>query len=162
MEKVLVSACLLGNKVRYNASCLSVPESDLNWLQSGVELVVCCPEVSAGLPIPRAPAEIIAGQGVDVLQGAASVVGNDGVDVTHQFIVGAKNALKLCQEQQIKYAVLAEGSPSCGNAKIYDGTFSGTKVDGLGVTAALLEREGIRVFSQYTIASLRAELEQDS
>nr|WP_325050683.1 DUF523 domain-containing protein [Pseudoalteromonas sp. T1lg10] len=89
-------------------------------------------------------------------------MGNDGIDVTHQFIVGAKNALKLCQEQQIKYAVLAEGSPSCGNAKIYDGTFSGTKVDGLGVTAALLEREGIRVFSQYTIASLRAELEQDS
>nr|WP_325050686.1 DUF523 domain-containing protein [Pseudoalteromonas sp. T1lg10] len=68
---MLVSACLLGNKVRYNASCLSVPESDLNWLQTGVELVVCCPEVSAGLPIPRAPAEIIAGQGVDVLQGAA-------------------------------------------------------------------------------------------
>ncbi|CAG9295963.1 2-thiouracil desulfurase family protein [Celerinatantimonas diazotrophica] len=162
MEKVLVSSCLVGNKVRYNASCLSVQESDLNWLHSRVELVVFCPEVSSGLPIPRAPAEIIEGNGGDVLLGFASVVGNDGIDVTQPFLSGAHSALKLCNAQRIKYAILADGSPSCGSSKIYDGTFSGRKIDGLGVTAALLEREGIKVFSQNTIGRLRAELEQNS
>jgi len=134
-------------------------ESDFNWLQSSVELVVFCPEISSGLPIPRAPAEIIAGNGIDVLVGSSSVVGNDGIDVTEQFVAGAHNTLKLCQQQQIKYAILAEGSPSCGSSKIYDGTFSGNKIDGSGVTSALLESEGIKVFSQHTIASLKAAFE---
>jgi len=162
LVKVLVSSCLVGNKVRYNASCLSVSESDLNWLQSSVELVIFCPEISSGLPIPRASAEIIAGKGIDVLLGSSIVVGNDGIDVTEQFVAGAYNTLQLCQEQQIKYAILAEGSPSCGSSKIYNGTFSGIKIDGSGVTAALLESEGIKVFSQHNIASLRAVLEQHS
>jgi len=70
-------------------------ESDFNWLQSSVELVVFCPEISSGLPIPRAPAEIIAGNGIDVLVGSSSVVGNDGIDVTEQFVAGAHNTLKL-------------------------------------------------------------------
>ena len=98
-------------------------------------------------------------QGIDVLDGLASVVGDDSVDVTAQFVAGAENALKLCQKQQIKYAVLAEGSPSCGSSNIYDGTFSGTKIDGSGVTATLLKQNGIRVFSQHTIADLRTTLD---
>ncbi|MGF1713201.1 DUF523 domain-containing protein [Vibrio kagoshimensis] len=159
MVKVLVSSCLVGNKVRYNASCLSIPELDLNWLKSNAELVVFCPEVSAGLPTPRAPAEIVAGMGIDVLDGSANVVGNDGIDVTTQFASGAENALELCRKQQIKYAVLAEGSPSCGSSKIYDGTFNGIKIDGSGVAAALLERNSIKVFSQHTVAQLRMTLE---
>ena len=137
-------------------------ESDFNWLQSSAELVVFCPEISSGLPIPRAPAEIIAGKGIDVLVGASSIVGNDGIDVTAQFVTGAQNTLRLCQQQQIKYAILADGSPSCGSSKIYNGTFSGIKIDGSGVTTALLEREGIKVFSQHSIASLIAVLEQHS
>ncbi|MDO6707382.1 DUF523 domain-containing protein [Photobacterium sp. 1_MG-2023] len=160
LEKVFISSCLVGNKVRYNASCLSVPAHDFNWLQSNVELVAFCPELSSGLPVPRAPAEIIAGKGIDVLQGSASVVGNDGIDVTAQFVTGAQNAFELCMQQGIKYAILAERSPSCGSSKIYDGTFNGTQIDGSGVTAALFEQAGIKVFSQHTIASLRAELEQ--
>ncbi len=159
MEKVLVSSCLVGNKVRYNASCLSIPEPDWRWLQSNVELIVFCPEVSAGLPTPRASAEILSGFGVDVLDGSASVLGNDDVDVTSQFVLGAENALALCQKQQIKYAVLAEGSPSCGSSKIYDGSFSGIKIEGSGVTAALLERKGIKVYNQHAIGELRSALE---
>ncbi|WP_125778937.1 DUF523 domain-containing protein [Pseudoalteromonas rubra] len=158
MEKILISSCLVGNKVRYNASCLSLPESDWYWLQTNVELVVFCPEVSAGLPTPRPPAEIIAGKGADVLRGSFRVVGDDGIDVTMQFVAGAQNALALCQRQQIKYAVLTLSSPSCGSTNIYDGTFSGTKVNGSGVTAALLEEQGIKVFSQHTIAELKREL----
>ncbi|MBM5073449.1 DUF523 domain-containing protein, partial [Vibrio parahaemolyticus] len=71
-----------------------------------------------------------------------------------------ENALELCKKQQIKYAILAEGSPSCGSSKIYDGTFNGIKIDGSGVTTALLERNGIKVFSQHTIAKLREALEK--
>ncbi|WP_353496313.1 DUF523 domain-containing protein [Vibrio sp. CB1-14] len=162
MVKVLVSSCLVGNKVRYNASCLSISEFELHWLKSNVELVVFCPEVSADLPTPRAPAEIISGNGTDVLDGLANVVGNDGIDVTKQFVRGAENALELCQKHQIKYAVLAEGSPSCGSSKIHDGTFNGIKIDGAGVATALLERNGIKVYSQHTIAKLRSTLEKHS
>jgi uncharacterized protein YbbK (DUF523 family) len=151
---------LVGNKVRYNASCLSISKFELHWLKSNAELVVFCPEVSAGLPTPRAPAEIISGNGTDVLDGLANVVGNDGINVTKQFVGGAENALELCQKHQIKYAVLAEGSPSCGSSKIYDGTFNGIKIDGAGVATALLERNGIKVYSQHTIAKLRSTLEK--
>lgn len=162
MVKVLVSSCLAGNKVRYNASCLSIPESELFWLKSNTELVIFCPEVSAGLPTPRAPAEIISGKSVDVLDGLANVIGNDDIDVTAQFVNGAENALKLCQAQQIKHAVLADGSPSCGSSKVYDGTFNGIKIDGSGVATALLERNGIKVYSQHTISKLRSTLEKHS
>ncbi len=90
-----------------------------------------------------------------------AVVTNCG-DITTQFMVEEKNVLRLCQQQQINYAVLAESSPSCGSSKIYDGTFSGIKINGSGVTAALLERQGIKVFSQHTIAELRSVLETHS
>lgn len=158
MEKVLVSSCLVGNKVRYNASCLSIPNLDWEWLNSHVELVVFCPEVSGGLPTPRAPAEIVNGKGMEVVNGLAHVMGNDGIDVTKQFLLGAHKALEICQKHEIKYAILAEGSPSCGSSKIYDGTFSGNKIDGLGVTTAVLTSKGIKVFSQHTVEMLRAEL----
>lgn len=97
-----------------------------------------------------------------MLDGVANVVGNDGIDVTEQFVSGAERALELCKKQQIKYAVLAEGSPSCGSSKIYDGTFNGMKIDGSGVATALLERNGIKVYSQHTIAKLRETLEKNS
>lgn len=134
-------------------------ESERHWLQSNTELVIFCPEVSAGLPIPRAPAEIITGEGMNVLEGCASVLGNDGVDVTRSFIIGAENALAVCKKQRIEYAVLAEGSPSCGHSKIYDGAFRGRQKKGAGVTAALLKREGVQVFSQHNVDALRRILE---
>lgn len=158
MQKVLVSSCLLGNNVRYNASCLSIPKADYEWLSAHVDMVVFCPEVSAGMPTPRAPAEIINGKGKDVMQGLAKVMGDDGIDVTKEFLAGAKNALRICQQKGIKYAVLAEGSPSCGSTMIYDGSFSGNKIEGSGVTTAVLELEGIKVFNQHNIASLKSLL----
>lgn len=160
MIKVLVSSCLRGQKVRYNAGSLTLPDSDNHWFQSNVEWMPFCPEVSAGLPIPRAPAEIILGKGCDVLEGAAHVMGNDGVDVTSQFIAGARNALKVCQQNQIIFAVLAENSPSCGSSKIYDGTFKGNKINGSGVTASLLTLNGIQVFSQHELENLKAAIEK--
>ncbi|MBQ4809746.1 DUF523 domain-containing protein [Pseudoalteromonas luteoviolacea] len=160
MQKVFVSACLVGNKVRYNGSSLCLDKTDKQWLDLNVELAIFCPEVSAGLPIPRAPAEIIGGYGSDVIEGNARVVGDDGVDVTTEFIEGARQALRLCQAQNIRYAILAEGSPSCGSQKIYDGTFSGKKVSGSGVTAELLSSHGIKVYSQHTAGQLISKLKE--
>ncbi|MDK1286342.1 DUF523 domain-containing protein [Pseudoalteromonas umbrosa] len=160
MQKVFVSACLMGNKVRYNGSSLSLDKSDKRWLDLNVKLVGFCPEVSAGLPIPRAPAEIIGGEGRDVIHQQARVIGDDGVDVTDAFLDGAHQALQICLQQEIKFAVLAEGSPSCGSEKIYDGTFSGKKVTGAGVTAQLLRSKGIKVYSQHSVMQLIEQLER--
>lgn len=159
MEKVLISSCLLGNNVRYYGGCLSLTEYDSGWLLANVELVSFCPEVSGGLDIPRVPAEIVAGGGSDVLACTAYVLGKNGMDMTKAFLTGSSNALEVCRKQQIKYAILAEASPSCGSESIYDGTFSSNRIKGMGVTAVLLRQEGITVFSQHTIARLREALE---
>lgn len=160
MEKILVSACLLGCNVRYNAGSVTTDGDDLEWLSNHCEVIPFCPEVSAGLPIPRAPAEIDSGSGDDVLAGRSKVVGNDGVDVTDAFIEGARLALHQCQSQGIRYAVLTESSPSCGSSTIYDGRFEGIRKPGKGVATALLEQHGIQVFSQHDIGLLKQRLEQ--
>jgi uncharacterized protein YbbK (DUF523 family) len=100
------------------------------------------------LPTPRAAAEIPGGQGGEVLDGNAAVITAEGEDVSAQFLEGARQALELVQRHGIRVAVLKANSPSCGNLLTYDGTFSGVKVSGEGVTAALLKRHGVRVFNE--------------
>ncbi|HEF4758968.1 TPA: DUF523 domain-containing protein [Pseudomonas putida] len=147
MQKILVSRCLLGHRVRYDGGA-SGPFDQLQvWLDEG-RIVPLCPEVAGGLPTPRAAAEIPGGQGVDVLEGHASVMTSEGEDVSAQFLSGAHQALELVREHDIRIAVLKANSPSCGNLLTYDGTFSGVKVSGEGVTAALLKRHGVQVFSE--------------
>ncbi|GAA5445961.1 hypothetical protein Misp06_04168 [Microbulbifer sp. NBRC 101763] len=155
MTQILVSSCLLGCAVRYNGTDVEVYNSDFDWLVETQEIVPLCPEVAAGLPIPRAPAEISGGNGADILAGAARVIGSEKKDLTDQFLLGAKLALKLCRRHNIRYAVLTENSPSCGSGYIYDGSFSGKKIVGVGVVSALLEKSGIQVFSQHTVGILR-------
>lgn len=162
MAKILVSACLLGCDVRYDGGALPIADSGFKELGEKHQLVSFCPEVSAGLPIPRAPAEITGGDGVDVLAGRAKVITTDKADVTDQFVAGAHLALEKCQAEGIQFAILTEKSPSCGSHHIYDGSFSGTKVPGAGCTAALLRQHGIRIFSQYEIGQLLVELEPSS
>ncbi|MBH8580478.1 DUF523 domain-containing protein [Bisbaumannia pacifica] len=153
MEKLLVSACLLGKRVRYDGGSLALTDQIVErWLSEG-RIVSVCPEVEAGMSIPRKPAEIVAGDGEKVLSGEAMVAEKGGGEVTDEFITGAQVALELCHRFHIKVAVLAEFSPSCGSSAIYDGSFSGKKVPGMGVTAALLRRHGVRVFSQYEVAA---------
>ncbi|WP_294965814.1 DUF523 domain-containing protein [Sulfurimonas sp.] len=125
--KVLVSSCLLGCKVRYNASDVNVENKCFEKLAQKYELVAFCPEVSAGLPTPRPSAEIQGGEGLDVLLGLAKVIEIDGVDVSEAFICGAQMALEICIEENISLAILNESSPSCGSSSIYDGSFSGVK-----------------------------------
>jgi uncharacterized protein YbbK (DUF523 family) len=151
MEKVLVSACLLGNPVRYNGKFIPFENQILTDWQSEGRIVPVCPEVAGGLPVPRPRAEILNGDGSLVLDGRTGVITINGQDVTEYFLAGAHKALELARLHEIRLAVLKEGSPSCGSGYIYDGSFSGIKKPGKGVTIALLEMNGIRVFSEHEL-----------
>ncbi|MGQ0335146.1 DUF523 domain-containing protein [Halomonas elongata] len=158
MEKLLISACLLGQPVRYDGRA-KTQQSDIlaRWRKEG-RLVTVCPEVQAGLATPRAPAEIEGGGGAEVLAREARVMTRDGEDVSVAFRYGADLALALCRRHRIRFAILTEGSPSCGSQRIYDGCFDGHTVAGMGVTTALLTQYGIRVFNQEEIARVAALL----
>lgn len=148
MIRVLVSACLLGEPVRYNGAAASARDAVLDrWMAEG-RVVPFCPEVAAGLGVPRPPAEIRGGDGTAVLAATALVHTRDGTDVTASFLRGAQLALAAAQAQGARVAILKDGSPSCGSTWISDGRFAGTRRDEQGVTAALLERHGIRVFGE--------------
>lgn len=155
--KVLVSACLLGQPVRYDGRASGHPDLLQRWQAEG-RVVPLCPEVAGGLPTPRAPAQIPGGQGLAVLQGQAQVLTVEGEDVSETFLSGARQALALVRRHGIRVAVLKSGSPSCGNRLIYDGSFSGVKVPGEGVTTAILRREGIQVFSELELEEAQRAL----
>ncbi|WP_434696507.1 DUF523 domain-containing protein [Pseudomonas sp. Z1-14] len=158
MQKILVSRCLLGHRVRYDGGASGPFDLLQHWLDEG-RVVPLCPEVAGGLPTPRPAAEIPGGQGARVLDGNAAVITTEGEDVSAQFLSGAYQALALVREHGIRIAVLKANSPSCGNLLTYDGTFSGVKVSGEGVTAALLKRNGVRVFSELELAEAALALQ---
>jgi uncharacterized protein YbbK (DUF523 family) len=151
MEKILVSACLVGERVRYNGLVKSFEGHVLeSWDRRGW-VVAICPEVAGGLSVPRPRSEISGGDGVQVLNGHKKVINFNGQDVTKYFLDGAQKALEIASSSGIRLAILKEGSPSCGSGYIYDGSFTGIKKPGKGVAAALLEENGIRVFSEREI-----------
>lgn len=159
MERILVSGCLLGQKIRYNGSDKALAHDLLAlWEQQG-RLVAICPELSAGFGTPRPPAEIVdGGNGDGVLAGKARVIEETGRDVSTLYRTGAEIALTLARDQGCRFALLTDGSPSCGSSFIYDGSFSGTRHDGEGVTAALLRQHGMEVFAENQIEALAARL----
>lgn len=159
MQKILVSRCLLGHLVRYDGGA-SGPYAQLSQWQAEGRVVPLCPEVAGGLPTPRAAAEIPGGQGAQVLQGLARVITNEGEDVSDAFLSGADQALELVRRHDIRIAVLKANSPSCGNLLTYDGTFSGVKVRGEGVTAALLKQAGVQVFSELELPEALVALQR--
>ncbi len=139
---VAVSWCLCGRACRYDGT--AKPDSQAVALKEKGALCIC-PEVMGGLSIPREPAEIVGGDGNDVLDGRAKVISVSGKDVTAEYVAGAQAALCLCMERGVSHAVLKAYSPSCGCGRIYDGSFSGSKKTGDGVTAALFKRNGITI-----------------
>ncbi|MFP6848267.1 MAG: DUF523 domain-containing protein [Pseudomonas sp.] len=157
MQKILVSRCLLGQRVRYDGGAHGPFGLLERWQQQG-RIVPLCPEVAGGLPTPRAPAEIAGGQGAQVLDGHLPVLTIEGEDVTAAFVDGAEQACALVARHAIRIALLKARSPSCGNRENYDGTFSGTKVVGEGVTAAALRRIGVQVFSEEELPAAEAAL----
>lgn len=142
MEKILISACLVGDKVKYDGH--SNYNEKIKLLLEKYELVPFCPEVEGGLPTPRKPSERV-GERVKM---------ENGRDVTKNYEKGAELALNICLYLGIKIAILKENSPSCGSHKIYDGTFSHKLIDGQGVTTELLKRKGIKVLSEDEIDTL--------
>ncbi|MDQ0455027.1 uncharacterized protein YbbK (DUF523 family) [Rhizobium paknamense] len=155
-DKILVSACLLGLPVRYDGKGKALDHALMDrWREEG-RLVAFCPEEAGGLPTPRPPAEIEGGKtGDDVLDGRARVLEKTGRDVTAEFIAGADLAFREARLQSCRFALLIDGSPSCGAGFLYDGFFSGTRHPGFGVTAARLSRAGIHVFTQTEIEALQ-------
>ena len=136
MERILVSACLLGLKVRYDGK--EKTNEELVEKIKDYDFIPVCPEIFGGLSTPRVPAEIRENK----------VINKEGIDVTSNYNRGAEEVLKLAKKFNIKRAVLKSKSPSCGKGKVYDGTFTGNLVDGFGVTAKLLMDNGIEVLSE--------------
>ena len=142
MERILISACLVGDNVKYDGGNNKNPL--IEKLLEKYELVPFCPEVEGGLPTPRHPSE----------QRGEQVVNDIDEDVTDEFNRGADLALNICLYLKIKKAILKERSPSCGVHSIYDGTFSHKVIPGSGVTATLLKRKGIEVYNEDEIPEL--------
>lgn len=138
MQRILVSACLLGQNVRYDGKHNLQSNLILNHWQSEGRIISLCPEVAGGLSIPRVPAE----------RQGNRVFTQNRIEVTAAFESGARAALELCQHHHIRIAVLKESSPSCGSTLIHDGTFHRQKIPGQGITTELLRNHGIFVFNE--------------
>ena len=147
MESILISACLLGLATRYDAK--SVSYDGIERLSEKFKLIPFCPEIYGGLPTPRTPAERC-GNGV---------ITRLGKTVTENYEKGAIAALSTARLLGCRVAVLKERSPACGTHEIYDGSFSGKKISGMGVAAELLKNNGIRVISEAEIDDFLKENE---
>ena len=161
MELVLVSACLVGQAVRYDGGDKLCQHNILKkWIEQK-RVIIVCPEVAGGLSVPRLASEIVNGAGgLKVLAGLSKVIDSNAKDVTQEFIDGAKIALDLAKSNNIRIAILKENSPSCGTNFIYDGTFTGIKVANSGVTSALLQQSGIQVFNENQLDEADSLLKQ--
>ena len=147
--RVLVSLCLFGIECRYDGRGNAC--EGLNKLVEHCEIVPVCPEQLGGLPTPRTPAERRDGR----------VVTKDGRDVTEAFKRGADQVCRLAEALQIRWALLKARSPSCGTGKVYDGTFAGRLIPGMGVTAEALCARGVRVYSEDGIDEMLENMERD-
>ena len=170
MAKILVSACLLGCACRYDGA--SKPCEKVLALAEDPEnvLIPVCPEQMGGLTTPRNPSERQRDEEGFVLplflnspdgnlppQARAeseamalprALIMNDGTDVSENYARGVEIALRIAEINRVDYAILKSGSPSCGKGLIYDGSFSGTKVPGNGVTTDALLAAGYKVLSE--------------
>ncbi len=157
--KILISSCLLGEDVRYDGQNSSIAMGgSFTFKQKELFMdILCenevysfCPEVFGGLTTPRDPAEIVSTTKPFIVKT------KEEVDVTINFLVGAKGALDLCKEEGVTVALLKSKSPSCGNEEIYNGTFTEQLVEGKGLTAKLLSENGIEVFNEKQLDKLKS------
>ena len=147
--KVLISACLLGDNVKYSGGNNLTPELVTLLEKYNVKIVKICPECFAGLPITRVPSEIRGDK----------VYGKDGRDITKEFLVGAEKTYQVAKNKEIDFAILKERSPSCGNSYIYDGSFSGKVIQGQGLTVRKLNEENIVIFSEENLEEIEKYLQ---
>ena len=142
-ENLLISACLLGIPCRYDGRSVSCDFAC--GLEEKYNLIPICPEIYGGLSTPRIPSEIC----------GERVMMRDGSDVTENYKRGAEASLKIARLNGCTKALLKERSPSCGKNKIYDGSFTSRLVDGRGITADLLIKNGIEVYGESEIRKLK-------
>lgn len=145
---LIVSACLLGVPCRYDSGSNALPAEQIHKLWKLYLLIPLCPEQLGGLSTPRIPAEI---------QTDGSVVNKAGKDVTEAFERGAAAALAVSRLNRCRLACMKNGSPSCGNRRIYDGTFANISIPGKGLTVQYFEKEQIKVYNENEIERLTEE-----
>lgn len=131
--KIAVSACLLGENCKYNGGNNLRPE--LVEHLKGQEVIPVCPEMLSGLGCPRVPVELVNGVAIN----------REGENVQEAFLRGIQRTLERLEGQEVELAVLQPRSPSCGTEQIYDGSFSGRLIDGMGLFARVLREKGVRV-----------------
>lgn len=141
----LISSCLCGVNCKYSGGN-NLNEKCLNLFNEG-KAILACPEKLGGLSTPRTPAEI-KGTARGVINKVDIVVTKDNIDVTEAFLKGAYETLHIAKLSKIKKAILKDGSPSCGVNYVYDGSFEGIRINGKGITAIILEENGIEVLSE--------------
>lgn len=152
-ETILVSACLLGQRVHYDGNHAQLTESDLlTWLRTKFTLIPICPEMLGGLPTPRPPAEI------QQHNGRIEVVDRNGKYETAAFIKGANKAVNLAQQHNATRALLKSKSPSCGRSLIYDGSFSGELRKGDGIAVRYLQDIGVQVYHEGEVELLLGDV----
>jgi len=144
-ERILVSACLLGDNVRYDGGNNLI--DNLDKLQERYEIIPVCPEIIGGLVTPRIPSEI---KSFNPL----TIENEFGIDTLDFFTDGAMQTLNICQKYNIKIALLKSKSPSCGIKEVYDGTFTKTLMQGQGITANILAQHNIRLYDENQIGEL--------
>lgn len=136
---IFVSSCLMGHPCKYNGGN-NKNEAVIAYVGEQPHCLIC-PESFGGLLSPRPPAEI---QGERVINAV-------GEDVTSAFLCGAEKVLALAKKENPDLCILKENSPSCGVHQIYDGTFRGKKIEGMGLTARLLQEHGYTLCSEKDI-----------
>ena len=139
MAKILISACLLGYKTRYDG--LSKPSKKIKEIFENDILIPICPEQMGGLSTPRPKAEIKGDKVINI----------DGKDVTSNYIEGAKMALEIAKLNDVDFCILKSKSPSCGKGLVYDGSFSNNLISGDGVCTKLLKENGFKIYSEEEI-----------
>lgn len=148
--KVLISACLLGDNVKYSGGNNLTPKLVTLLRKYNVDIVKVCPEYLGGLPIPRVPSEIRENK----------IFSKDNRDITKEFLIGAEKTFKIAKKNQIDFAILKERSPSCGSSYIYDGSFSGKIIEGQGITTRKLNEKNIKIFSEENLEEIEKYLEE--
>ncbi len=152
MRKILVSGCLYGWDCRYDGKSKPCTEPIfLKWKSEG-RFVPICPEVEGGLSTPRTPCQ----------RKDDRIITETGDDRTAEYLAGAEKVLATAIENDVVCCILKESSPSCGVSEIYDGTFSGKKITGQGLTAELLCKNGFEVFSEYQLHLAEEYLQKHS
>jgi uncharacterized protein YbbK (DUF523 family) len=144
MESLLISKCLFGENVRYDGGNCLLRGDYIARLKHRYNLVFICPEIMAGMSVPREPIEFLNDRIID----------KAGNDLTESFDMVKEEISKLVQKHNIKYALLKDFSPSCGSTEIYDGSFTGKTIKGDGIISRALKSSGVKVFSEKNIESL--------